>query len=190
MRIGIAHHLGWAVVVSAADDHGVVDRRRIELVEPGLPEAPVHHVGGPHAMHQQAEPLGDDELAALVSRVRASAVRGAASAFDELAGELTEPVQSMSLRAWSSDFPVDIATLREVPYESQADSVMYRQVLADLARERGWAVHLFDAKTVEADAGRVLGDRADEALHGPRRTLGPPWTKDHRMALAATILAG
>lgn len=67
----------------------------IELVEPGLPEAPVHHVGGPHAMHQQAEPLGDDELAALVSRVRASAVRGAASAFDELAGELTEPVQSL-----------------------------------------------------------------------------------------------
>jgi hypothetical protein len=25
-------------------------------------------------------------------------------------------------------------------------------------------------------------------LHGPRATLGPPWSKDHRMALAATIL--
>ena len=26
-------------------------------------------------------------------------------------------------------------------------------------------------------------------LHGPRAMLGPPWTKDHRTALAATVLA-
>ena len=25
---------------------------------------------------------------------------------------------------------------------------------------------------------------------GPRATLGPPWAKDHRIALAATIMAG
>ena len=36
---------------------------------------------------------------------------------------------------------------------------------------------------------RILGDRADEVLFGPRATLGPPWAKDHRMALAATIVA-
>ena len=33
-------------------------------------------------------------------------------------------------------------------------------------------------------------ERADEVLHGPRTTLGPPWAKDHRMALAATVVAG
>jgi hypothetical protein len=32
--------------------------------------------------------------------------------------------------------------------------------------------------------------RGDGVLHGLRATLGPPWSKDHRMALAATILAG
>lgn len=53
----------------------------------------------------------------------------------------------------------------------------------------GWEVHLFDARTVEADAAAILGDRGHEILHGPRRTLGPPWAKDHRMALAATVLA-
>jgi hypothetical protein len=37
VRVGIAHHLGWAVVVAASDDGSVADRRRIELVEPGLP---------------------------------------------------------------------------------------------------------------------------------------------------------
>jgi hypothetical protein len=36
----------------------------------------------------------------------------------------------------------------------------------------------------------VLGARADEVLQGPRARLGAPWTKDHRVALAATVVAG
>jgi hypothetical protein len=43
---------------------------------------------------------------------------------------------------------------------------------------------------VVAQAAGMLADRADAVLHGPRATLGPPWTKDHRVALAATIVAG
>ena len=66
---------------------------------------------------------------------------------------------------------------------------MYRQVLAELARARGWDVHLYDAKDVEARAASQLAERADEVLLGPRATMGPPWAKDHRMALAATIVA-
>ena len=34
-----------------------------------------------------------------------------------------------------------------------------------------------------------LGDRAKDVLHGPRARLGPPWAADHRMALAATVMA-
>jgi hypothetical protein len=94
------------------------------------------------------------------------------------------------LRAWSLDFPEDIAVQRRAPYEARADSVMYREVLAELARARGWGVHLYDAKDVEARAVSKLVERADEILLGPRATMGPPSAKDHRMALAATIVAG
>jgi hypothetical protein len=187
MQLGIAHHLGWAVAVTASADHKVVDRRRIELIEPGLPPAPIHHEGGPHLLHRTGEPLEDDALAELVADVRASVVRATSAALDGLATALPEPIVSMSLRAWPADFPEDIAVQRRVPYESRADTVMYCKVLAELARDRGWDVHLFDAKHVEAEAVRILGERADEVLHGPRATLGPPWSKDHRMALAATI---
>lgn len=180
MRLGIAHHLGWAVAVMASADHRVVDRRRIELIEPGMATAPIHHEG---------KPLDNAAAAALVAEVRSSAVRAASASLDQLAAALPEPIVSMSLRSWPSDFPDDIAIQRRVPYESRADSVMYRQVLAELASARGWAVHLYDAKDVEGRAASVLGERADEVLHGPRATLGPPWNKDHRMALAATILA-
>ena len=67
---------------------------------------------------------------------------------------------------------------------------MYRQVLAELAHARDWDVHLYDAKAVKDQAAGMLAERADEVLDGPRATLGPPWTKDHRIALAATIVAG
>jgi hypothetical protein len=182
VRLGIAHHLGWAAAVTASADHRVVDRRRIELVEPGVPAAPIHY--------REGKLLDDAATAALVAKVRASASRAASASLRRLAAALPEPIVSMSLRAWPLDFPTDIALQRRAPYESRADSIMYRQVLAELARARGWAVHLYDAADVEGQAVNVLGERADEVLRGPRATLGPPWTKDHRMALAATIMAG
>ena len=181
MRLGIAHHFGWAVAVTASADHEVADRRRIELIEPGLPAAPIHRAG---------KPLDDDAAAALVAQVRASALRATSDALDELAAAVAESIVSMSLRAWPLDFPQDIAVQRRSPYEARADSVMYRQVLAELARARGWDVHLYDAKDVEARAAGALAERADAILLGPRAALGPPWAKDHRMALAATIVAG
>ncbi len=191
MRVGIAHHFGWAVVVVATAQHAVVDRRRVELIEADveLPAAPIHHVGGPHDLHRQSAPLSDDDLAALVRDVRASVERATARALDDLAAALAEPIVSVAVRSWPADFPNDVRTQRRVPYESRADSVMYCQVLAHAARARGWDVHRYDAKRVEADAARLLGARADAVLHGPRRTLGPPWSKDHRIALAATIVA-
>lgn len=189
MRLGIAHHFGWAVVVAASIDHEVIDRRRVELITPGLPAAPIHNCGGAHQLHRPADPLDDDTLAALVTEVRASVTRTTSAALDELSAVLPEPVVSMSVRVWPTAFPTDIAVQRRIPYESRADSVMYCQVLAELAHERGWKVHLYDPKTVEAEAADVLGRRAHDVLHGPRLRLGPPWSKDHRMALAATIVS-
>jgi hypothetical protein len=180
MRLGVAHHFGWAVAVTASTDHAVVDRRRIELIEPGVAPAPIHHGG---------KPLDDEAAAQLVAEVRASAARATATALEDLAGAVGEPIRSLSLRAWPPDFPDDITVQRRTPYEAQADSVMYRQILAEIARARGWSIHLFDAKNVEARAAELLGARSHDVLHGPRDRLGSPWAKDHRIALAATVVA-
>ena len=167
--------------MTATADHAVMDRRRMELVEPGRPEAPVEHaING----------LDDAGAARLVAETRASAVRATSAALGQLAAEVDSPINSICLRAWPLDFPEEISVLRRPPYQSRADSVMYLQVLADCADQRGWRVHLFQAKDVEAQAAAVLGERATDVLQGPRAILGPPWTKDHRMALAATVLAG
>ena len=180
LRVGIADHFGWAVAVTASARHEVVDRRRIELVEPGVTEAPIHY---------ESKHLDDAETAALVAEVKASVVRASAASLDALAASLPESIASVSLRALPANFPDDIATLRRSPYEARADAVMYRRVLVDLAHDRDWAVRFYEAKAVIGQAAAVLGDRTGAVLDGPRATLGPPWTKDHRMALAATVVS-
>ena len=180
LRLGIADHFGWAVAVTASADHGVVDRRRLELVEPDVTAAPIHY---------ESHRLDVAATAALVAKVRESVTRAASAALDDLAAALPEPVVSMSLRTWPPDFPDDIAVQRRSPYEARADAIMYRQLLSDLAHARGWQVHLYRAQDVLGQAAGLLADRTDDVLHGPRDRLGPPWTKDHRLALAATVIA-
>ena len=180
VHVGIADHFGWAIAVTASGDLHVADRRRIELVEAGVTPAPIHY---------DAPRLDVAETAALVEQVRASVVRASGAALDALAADLPSPVRSLSLRTWPPDFPADIAVQRRSPYEARADAVMYRQVLAEVAEARGWSVHLYDAKGVVAQAADQLGERADDLLLDLRSRLGAPWTKDHRTAMAAAIVA-
>jgi hypothetical protein len=173
MRLGIFDHFGWAVTVTASSAGEVVDRRRIELVGDGLTQAPVHY---------DADSLDDTALTALIAEVRASIAECASRAFDEL--DATVPGNgSIALRTWPADFPTDLTTIRRAPYEARADAVMYRQEIAAVAEARGWTVHDYDAKA-------VLAAVADDVLRAPREHIGPPWTKDHRIALAAAIMAG
>lgn len=179
LHIGLADHFGWAIAVTSSADYAVIDRRRIELVEAGVTAAPIHY---------DSARLDVAATAALVAKVRESVARATATAFEELAAALPKPVASIALRHWPPDFPTDIAIQRRTPYEARADAIMYRQVLTDIARTRGWKVHFYDAKQVVEQARALLAERADEVLDGPRVKLGPPWTKDHRVALAATIV--
>ena len=177
MRAGVAiyDHLGWAIAVTAGADHDVIDRRRVELVEPGVPPMPVHHPGRARAT---------DEIAAQLERVRESAERATAAALDALPAN----VATLHLRAIPDGFPTDLAALLRPPYEARADAVMYRGILARLAVSRGWRVAFYDAKTVEGAAIAALGARAEAILRAPRDRFGPPWTKEHRIALAAMIV--
>ena len=188
MRLGIAHHFGWAVAVMASADYKVVDRRRIELIEPGVPTAPIHHEGGPHLLHRSTEPLDDNALAALVAEVRASVVRATSAALDE--SRPRRPNRSSRCRFERGRPTFPRTSPSNVAFRTRAEPTpsCIAKCWPSWHATRGWAVHLYNAKDVENKAVRILGGRADEVLHGPRAKLGPPWSKDHRMALAATIV--
>jgi hypothetical protein len=134
--------------------------------------------------------LARDEGVALVERVRASAERRARASLDLLAGELSVAIAGLALRR-CPELPPTIAE-RIADYRAQcaADSVMYRTALAEAARARGWSVSWYDAKQVFAEAAAALArDDLTDLLRATGTSLGPPWQKDHRVAMAAAIAA-
>jgi hypothetical protein len=178
--VGISDHGGWAVLVTARADGTLLDRRRVELVDENLPALPHHHEG-------QLLPI--DEAVALVERVRACAEKRAVSALEALAAAIPG-IQGVALRA-RQPLPATIAErLTDYRARNVADWVMYRDALASAAEARGWPVHWFDVKTVAGAAARALQVASFDAYFlRLRREVGPPWNNDHKLALAAAIVA-
>ena len=167
------------MLVTAARDGTLLDRRRIELLDVGLPKLPHHH---------EAQGLPLDEAVELVERVRVSAERHAALALNAVRMAVPH-VLGVALRK-CPQLPATIAErLKDYRAQNVADWVMYRKALASAAERRGWPVHWYDAKCVLSAASRVLRvENLDARFLQIRRAVGPPWDKDHKLAMAAAIV--
>lgn len=178
--IGVSDHGGWAILVTAAADGRLLDRRRVELVGEGLPKIPHHSEG-------QRLPI--DEAVALVERVRDSAEKHAILALDEVAMAVPR-ILGVALRICPPLPPTIAERVKDYRSQNVADWVMYRQALASAAESRGWPIHWFDAKKVLDAASEALRvENLDAHFLQVRNSFGPPWGKDHRIAMAAAIVA-
>ncbi len=177
--IGVSDHGGWAVLVTVARDGTLLDRRRVELVGEGLPKLPHHSEG-------QGLPL--DEAVELVERVRVSAERHAALALDAVTMAVPR-ILGVALRKCQPLPPTIAERIKDYRAQNVADWVMYRKALASAAEARGWPVHWYDAKNILETARQVLrAENLDAYFLKVRRAVGPPWDKDHKLAMAAAIV--
>ena len=138
----------------------------------------------------EGQTLPIDKAVALVEKVRDSADRHAILALDAVATALPVRIVGIALRE-CPPLPGAIAE-RITNYRARnvADWVMYRMALAGAAEARGWNVRWYNAKTV-FDAARDVLQVDDLAMRFQqiRRAIGPPWTKDHQLAMAAATVA-
>ena len=178
--IGVSDHGGWAILVTVAPDGSLLDRRRVELVDEGLPKIPHHSEG-------QRLPL--DEAVALVERVRVSAEKHAMLALDAVA-TVVPRIRGIALRNCQPLPPTIAERIKDYRAQNVADWVMYRKALASAAEIRGWPIHWYDAKKVLGLASQALGvDNLDAHFAEVRSSFGRPWTQDHKIAMAAAIAA-
>jgi hypothetical protein len=178
--IGVSDHGGWAILVTAARDGTLLDRRRVELVDDDLPGLPHHHEG-------QLLPV--DAAVALVERVRVSAERHAALALESVAIAVPH-IRGIALRSCPQLPPTIPERIKDYRARNVADWVMYRNALASAAEARGWPTYWYDAKDVLRSASRALHvESFDTYFLAVRRAIGPPWNKDHKLAMAAAIVA-
>ncbi len=178
--IGVSDHGGWAILVTVARDGSLLDRRRVELVDEGLPKIPHHSEG-------QRLPL--EAAVALVERVRVSAERHAILALDAVTVAVPR-ILGVALRNCPPLPPTIAERIQNYRAQNVADWVMYRKALASAAEARGWPVHWYDAKKVFAVASEALRvENLDAHFAEVRSSFGAPWGKDHKIAMAAAIAA-
>jgi hypothetical protein len=186
--VGVADHNGWAmlVTVAAIDDlPAVVDRRRVELIEKGLPSQPYHH---------ETVGLGEAEAEQLVRKVKRSVAACAALAFDRLSADLSREyrISSVAIRQPPLDeFPATVADVHRSYYVfCRADAMLYHSAIISDADRRGWPVLLHrrgEELELAADALRLDASHLERFINDLKSTLGPPWSAEHRNAFAAAI---
>jgi hypothetical protein len=190
--VGTADHGNSAVLVTVAPGGELLDRRRIVLTDRGLPSHPHHHQGswavGRYRNTPGARPLSLAEAVALVERVGTSAARGAREGLDALAAAVAVPITSIAIRACPTLPPTIEERIADNRAQTFADSVMYREALANAAEARGWSVHWYDRARVFRDAAVALGcEDVDAFLRAMGRSIGPPWQAKHKLAAAAAL---
>lgn len=190
--VGVAEHGSAAVLVTLGPGGQLLDRRRIDLTEPGLPTHP-HHAEGSWAVGRYlntpgARAISLADAVALVERVRASAERGAREGLEGLAAAIPIPIAAIAIRACPPLPPTIEARIADNRAQTIADSVMYREALAAAAEARDWRVHWYDRDRVFHDAADALGSEdIDAFLRAMGRSIGPPWQAKHKLAAAAAL---
>jgi hypothetical protein len=192
--VGVAEHSSAAVLVTVAAGGELLDRRRVELIEPGLPTHPHHHEGswavGRYLNTPGARALSLPDAVALVERVRASAARGARESLEALAAAVPLAIASIAIRVCPKLPLTTEERIADNRAQTVADSVMYREALATAALARGWSVHWYDRDRVFRDAAMALGrEDVDAFLQAMGRSIGPPWQAKHKLAAAAALAA-
>jgi hypothetical protein len=186
--VGVADHNGWAILVSAAVVNGeptVVDRRRVELIEKGVPSQPYHH---------ETLALRDAEAEQLLRKVERSIAACTALAFDHLSADLGPRyrVRSVTIRQPPLEhLPATVAEVHRSYYATcRADGMLYHSAICTAARQRDWAPVLHRRGDELAMAAEALGASPKDVerfLNHLKQTLKPPWTAEHRTAFAAAI---
>ena len=192
--VGVVENANSAVLVTVAPGGELIDRRRIDLTDRGLPTHPHHHEGswavGRYLNTPGARAISLAEAVALVERVRASAAHGARAGLEALAAAVPVPITSIAIRACPTLPPTTEERIADNRAQTYADSVMYREALAIAAEARGWSVHWYDRERVFGDAAAALRTQdVDAVLSAMGRSIGPPWQAGHKLAAAAAMVA-
>jgi len=186
--VSVAEHTGWAHLVCVAASGpvpAVIERRRVTLIDSGLPSQPYEH---------DSTAMKEDEANALIAKVRRSV---AARSSDALTRVVTELAPSYTVAAIAirkppfADLPETVAAVRKsYRLHCAADGMLYQLAICRAARQLGLDVHMCrrgeEISWAAERLGATLGE-VEEFVSRTGRPASPPWTQEHRRAYAAGI---
>ena len=186
--VSVAEHTGWAHLVCVAAPGlvpAVIERRRVTLIDPGVPTMPYEH---------DSTALREDAANALIAQVRRSIAARTSEALTRLVTELgrSHAVVALAIRKPPfDDLPETVATVRDsYRLRCAADGMLYQLALCRAARQLGLDVQTYRRGDEVSWAAEQLGvtlRAVEEFVSRGGRPAGPPWTQEHRQAYAAGI---
>jgi hypothetical protein len=188
--VSAAEHTGWAHMICVAATGNlpaVVARRRVTLIDPGLPTLPYEH---------ESMAMSEDEANALIARVRRSIAARTAVAMERIVTELAPTYTVVALAIREPPFatlPKSVAAVR-ASYRLQcaADGMLYQMALCRVAQQMNLDVRLCrrgEETSRAAEQLDVTPGEIEQFITRAGRPSGPPWTQEHRRAYAAGIAA-
>ena len=186
--VSVADHTGWAHIVCVAarsNVPAVIARRRVALIDQGLPTLPYEH---------ETAVMTEDEANAVIAAVRQSIAARTSDALRRVMIELAPAHTAVALAIRKPPFDALPATVAAVRTSHRllcaADGMLYQLAICRAARQLELEVHLCRRGEEAARAAQQLGvtpAEIEEFVSRVGRPAGPPWTQEHRRAYAAGI---
>ncbi len=188
--LGFHMHSGWGVLVAVSGDaHSVelLDRRRIVVADPEVRGAiQPYHFAAQLESSQQEKHLA--HCAASSSRLAAEAI---AEVVKELNGRHYRVVGAAILLASGRALPPLTKILAAHPLIHTAEGEFFRQSACSACEGLRIPVTTIPVRELEARAKVAFANRAVRVQLGIAnlgRSVGPPWTSDHKTAALAAAL--
>ena len=184
--LGFHMHSGWGVLVAVSQDANAVtllDRRRIVVADPEE-----HGAIQPYHFAAQLKPAEQEKH---LAHCAASSCQLAATAIAEVIRELDErryrTVGAAILLASGRPLPPLAKILAAHPLIHTAEGEFFRQAVRQACE--GLQIPVTAIRPRELDVGMNKASELQRSIAGLGRSVGPPWTKDHKTAaLAAALL--
>ena len=184
--IGLRPHTGWAaLVVIGRAPSALIDRRRLELLAPGVPDQ-LYHTAAEHE---------SDDAAGLVAETLAAVDAFAARALRKVLDEQrarSRNVIACGLIGTTRTTPALAAVLASHARIHAAEGDLFRNALAKAAQGVGLSLVTVPEKDVAAETAHALGiTPASLQRHVAEigHVAGAPWRADQKLAAMAAMLA-
>jgi hypothetical protein len=189
--LGVRMHSGWGVLVAVSGDANSVellDRRRIVTTDPRMP--------GANQPYHYAASLGLSELERYLANCAAVSERSALAAVGEVVRELDgrhyRIVGSAVLLASGRPLPSLSKILASHALIHTAEGEFFRNAVRKACERLKISVTAIRERELDQRAKTTFGNavsRVQRRISSLGRSIGPPWTKDHKTAaLAASMV--
>ena len=186
--VSVAEHTGWAHLVSVAAPGrvpAVIERRRVTLIDSGLPRQPYEY---------ESVGMTEDQGNALIAQVRRSIAVRTSDVLTRVVTELARSYAVVALAIRKPPFaglPETVAAVwKSYRLQCAADGMLYQLAICRAAQQLGLDVHMCRRGEETSLAAEQLGvtlREVEDFVSRSGRPAGPPWTQEHRRAYAAGI---